>query len=165
MATYTELIRQLALERQRHAALRQEIARAREELEQQLADVLADVLAEEQDTAERIASLEATLRTEAAQYAQANGKAPCPGLKVHNERVVRYVDDRGVILDTAAVRSKVCEHVVDHGWLSMLKPDITAWEKAIRALPDEERPDWARVEWQTTVSIDRDLEPILKGEL
>ena len=161
MVDYTELIRQLALERQRHAALRQEIARAREEWEQQLADVLA----EEQETAERVASLEATLRAEATQYAQANGKAPCPGLKVHNERVIRYVDDRGVILDTAAVRAKVCEHVVDHGWLSMLKPDISAWEKAIRSLPDEEHPDWARVEWQTTVSIDRDLEPILKGEL
>ena len=158
MVDYTDLIRQLASERQRHAALRQEIARAREEWEQQLADVLA----EEQETAERVASLEATLRTEATQYAAANGKAPCAGLKVHNERVVRYVDDRGVILDTAAVRSKVCEHVVDHGWLSMLKPDITAWEKAIRALPDGERPTWARVEWQTTVSIDRDLEPILK---
>lgn len=158
MTNYTELIRQLALERQRHAALRQEIARAREEWEQQLADVLA----EEQETAERIANLEATLRTEGTQYAQANGKAPCAGLKVHNERVIRYVDDRGVILDAAAVRNKVCEHVVDHGWLSMLKPDISAWEKAIRALPDDERPDWARVEWQTTVSIDRDLEPILK---
>ena len=158
---YTELIKQLAETRQRQSAIRDELAAARAEWETQWKPLLD----EERAANERIAVLETEIRTQGAQYATAFNTAPCPGTKLHRERVVRYVattDDGEIVpMDTARIRASVCEHIITHGWTSMLKPDVSAWEKAIKGLPDEERPDWVRVDWQTTVSIDRDLEPAL----
>jgi len=158
---YTELIKQLAEARQRQSIIRDELATARAEWETQWKPLLD----EERAASERIAVLEAEIRTQGAQYATAFNTAPCPGTKLHRERVVRYVavtnDGEIVPMDTARIRASVCEHIITHGWTSMLKPDVSTWEKAVKGIPDEERPDWVRVDWQTTVSIDRDLEPAL----
>jgi hypothetical protein len=46
----------------------------------------------------------------------------------------------------------------------MLKPDQTGIEKVLKAVPAETRPPWLREEWQTVVSIDADLTPLLAGD-
>jgi len=111
---------------------------------------------------------EAEVRSRGAIIAASTRQAPCPGTKVRNQRVIRYVapDANGelIAMDAAKVRAMMTEHIIAHGWTDMLKPDVATWEKAIKGLPEGDRPVCVREEWETVVSIDADLSPLLAEE-
>jgi hypothetical protein len=111
---------------------------------------------------------EAEIRSRGAAIAASTRQAPCPGTKVRNQKVLRYVapDANGelIAMDAAKVRAMMTEHIIAHGWTDMLKPDVATWEKAIKGLPEGDRPVCVREEWETVVSIDADLSPLLAEE-
>jgi hypothetical protein len=112
--------------------------------------------------------LEATIRTRGAALAAEQGRSyePVPGTKARHERVLRYVcldGETGEIanLDEAIVNQSLVNYAVEHEYYSYLKPDRAKIEKALKALDESARPPWVREEWQTVVSIDSDLTPLL----
>ena len=125
----------------------------------------------EQLTAEKaanlsVANLEAAIRTRGAELARFSGWTPPAGTKARHERVLRYVcldGKTGEIanLDEAIVNQSLVNYAVEHEYYSYLKPDRAKIEKALKALDESARPPWVREEWQTVVSIDSDLTPLL----
>jgi len=124
------------------------------------------------------AALEAIIRTRGAALAAEQGRAyePVPGTKARHEKVLRYVrvDEAGNLIvngdgeimgmDASIQRLTLVDYAIEHQYRNMLKPDQTGIEKVLKAVPAETRPPWLREEWQTVVSIDADLTPLLAGD-
>jgi len=81
---------------------------------------------------------------------------------------VRYeVPDSDVVLtqmDQARVTQTLTDWLIAHAARSLLKPDQTAAEKMAKSMPPEEWPTGMRLDWQTVVSIDKDLSKLLDTE-
>ena len=94
--------------------------------------------------------------------------APCPGTKIHSESIVVYrtrlPSGEIVRMDVAVRNQHIVDYLIDHGYTSMLKPDIAAFEKATRAMPEDSRMPGAIVTWRTVASTDSDLSPLLEAE-
>ena len=128
----------------------------------------AMLIATTTSSAQTVAGLEADIRTRGAAIAEQTRQAPCPGTKVRNESIVVYrtrlPSGEMVGMDIGARNQHIVDYLIDHGYTSMLKPDVAAFEKATRALPEDSRMSGAVVTWRTVVSIDSDLSPLLEAE-
>jgi hypothetical protein len=115
-----------------------------------------------------VKELEAEVRTRGTIIAEQTREAPCPGTKVRFERVVRYEvpDSDGVLvqMDQARVTQTLTDWLIAHAARSLLKPDQTAAEKMAKSMPPEEWPTGMRLDWQTVLSIDKDLSKLLENE-
>lgn len=115
--------------------------------------------------ADEVRDLETKIRGQGAEIAEMTRLAPAPGTKVRFSKVIRYrtIDEKTgeiTVLDKATTDARVRDYIIAHGWTSWLKPDVREFEGIALKLSDEERPKWCAVEWETTVSIDRDLSQV-----
>lgn len=161
----TEVIRNLASARILASQTKAMVDALREQWEQDN-EMYLDAAGE---AARVMHDLEAEIRTRGALIAAETRQAPCPGTKMRNERVVRYTryDHRTgeiVQMDAAVVRQNLTDWLIAHGATSLLKPDQAATERMAKAMPESEWPTGMTLEYQTVVSIDSDLSPLLETE-
>ena len=160
----SEVVKALAITRLNLRAQKATLAALKEQWEADNAMLIAATT----DCAQTVADLEADIRTRGAAIAEQTQRAPCPGTKVRSESIIVYrtrlPSGEIVRMDVAVRNQHIVDYLIDHGYTSMLKPDVTAFEKATRALPEDSRMPGAVVTWRTVVSIDSDLSPLLETE-
>ena len=166
-----ELVRELALFRQTQRLAQAEYDEYFREWQSEMGETI-DTL---QVVKTRVANLEATIRARGAALAAEQGRSydPVPGTKARHEKVIRYVrvDEAGNLIvnsdgeimgmDASVQRLTLVDYAIEHQYRNMLKPDTAGIEKLLKALAPDARPPWLREEWQTVVSIDADLSPLL----